>query len=71
MEEHDDDLLFGAIAAGAAAVLLRHVTGTALVDAIRRVASGQQVLDPAVTGRVLARVRQAPPRGAPPTHLTP
>jgi DNA-binding NarL/FixJ family response regulator len=71
VEEHDDDLLFSAIAAGAAAVVLRRVTETALVDAVRRVAAGQQVLDPAVTERVLAQVRRDGRRGASPTHLTP
>jgi two-component system response regulator DevR len=54
----DDDALFQAIMAGAAGYLLKQIKGTDLVDAIRRVAAGQSLLDPAVTARVLERLRQ-------------
>jgi two-component system response regulator DevR len=53
----DDEALFSAIMAGAAGYLLKQVRGTDLVDAIRRVAQGQSLLDPAVTQRVLERIR--------------
>jgi DNA-binding NarL/FixJ family response regulator len=53
----DDDALFSAIMAGAAGYLLKQIDGTDLVDAVRRVASGQSLLDPAVTMRVLERIR--------------
>ena len=53
----DDEALFAAIMAGAAGYVLKQVHGTDLVDAVRRVASGQSLLDPAVTARVLERVR--------------
>ncbi len=58
----DDEALFSAIMAGAAGYLLKQVRGTDLVDAIRRVAQGQSLLDPGVTARVLSRLRtsQAP-----------
>jgi DNA-binding NarL/FixJ family response regulator len=48
--------------AGAAGYLLKQVRGTDLVDAIRRVAQGQSLLDPGLTARVLSRLRasQAP-----------
>ncbi|MFI5429673.1 response regulator [Aeromicrobium sp. UC242_57] len=54
----DDDALFAAIMAGAAGYVLKQVRGTDLVDAVRRVASGQSLLDPAVTQRVLNRIRE-------------
>jgi DNA-binding NarL/FixJ family response regulator len=56
----DDEALFDAIMAGAAGYLLKQVRGTDLVDAIRRVASGQSLLDPEVTARVLERLRKGP-----------
>ena len=57
----DDEALFAAIMAGAAGYVLKQITGTDLVDAVRRVAGGQSLLDPAVTARVLERVRSGPP----------
>lgn len=53
----DDDALFNAIMAGASGYVLKQVRGTDLVDAIRRVAGGQSLLDPAVTARVMERLR--------------
>jgi DNA-binding NarL/FixJ family response regulator len=53
----DDEALFAAIMAGAAGYLLKQVRGTDLVDAVRRVAGGQSLLDPAITQRVLERIR--------------
>jgi DNA-binding NarL/FixJ family response regulator len=57
---HDDDALFAAIAAGAGAVVLKDLESTELVSAIRHVAAGESVLDPAVTASVLDRLRGAP-----------
>jgi two-component system, NarL family, response regulator DevR len=56
----DDEALFAAIMAGAAGYILKQIRGTDLVDAVRRVASGQSLLDPAVTQRVLERIRRGP-----------
>src|ERR687893_659316 len=56
----DDEALFGAIMAGAAGYVLKQIRGTDLVDAVRRVAAGQSLLDPAVTARVLERIRKGP-----------
>ena len=58
----DDEALFSAIMAGAAGYMLKQVRGNDLVDAVRRVAQGQSLLDPGVTARVLQRLRapQAP-----------
>ncbi len=56
----DDEALFEAIVAGAAGYLLKQVRGTDIVDAIRRVAEGQSLLDPTLTRRVLDRMREPP-----------
>ena len=53
----DDEALFAAIMAGAAGYVLKQIRGTDLVDTVRRVAAGQSLLDPAVTQRVLERIR--------------
>ncbi|WP_370324372.1 response regulator [Euzebya sp.] len=53
----DDKALFDAIMAGAAGYLLKQVRGSDLLDAIRRVAEGESLLDPAVTAAVLERIR--------------
>jgi len=55
----EDEMLFDAISAGAAGYVLKQGGGDDLVRAVRRVAEGDALLDPAVTQRVLARVRQA------------
>ena len=53
----DDEALFTAIMAGASGSVLKNVRGNELVDGIHQVARGQSLLDPAVTTRVLARLR--------------
>jgi len=54
----DDEALLSAIMAGAAGYVLKQIRGNELVDAIHRVARGQSLLDPQVTQRVLARLRE-------------
>ncbi|GAA1394132.1 response regulator [Catellatospora coxensis] len=54
----DDEALFAAIVAGAAGYVLKQIRGTDLLDAVRRVAAGQSLLDPAVTAQVLQRIRR-------------
>ncbi len=56
----DDEALFSAIMAGAAGYLLKQVRGTDIVDAVRRVGRGESTLDPALTTRVLERLRHPP-----------
>ncbi len=58
----DDEALFQAILAGAAGYLLKQIRTNDLVDAVRRVATGQNLLDPAVTARVLERLRSGNPQ---------
>ena len=56
----DDEALFAAIMAGAAGYVLKEIKGTDLVTAIRQVADGKSLIDPALTTRVLERVRNGP-----------
>jgi two-component system, NarL family, response regulator DevR len=55
----DDEALFNSIMAGAAGFVLKQIRGSDLVDAIRKVGSGQSLLDPSVTRRVLERLRKS------------
>ncbi len=55
----EDEMLFDAISAGAAGYVLKQVGSDDLVHAIECVGRGEALLDPAVTQRVLERVRQA------------
>jgi two-component system, NarL family, response regulator DevR len=56
----DDDALFSAIMAGARGYVLKQIRGNDLVDSIRRVAKGEQLLDATLTARVLDRLRTPP-----------
>ena len=53
----DDEALFSAIMAGASGYVLKQIHGNDLLTAIHRVSKGESLLDPSVTGRVLARIR--------------
>ena len=53
----DEEVLAGALRAGAAGFLLKGVPAEDLHRAVRRVAAGDSWLDPAVTGRVLSTYR--------------
>jgi DNA-binding NarL/FixJ family response regulator len=57
----DDEVLAGVLRAGAAGFVLKGVPAEDLHRAVRVVAGGGAWLDPAVTGRVLATYRSAPP----------
>jgi two-component system, NarL family, response regulator DevR len=47
---------------GASGYLLKEIRGASLVEAIRHVAEGRSLMDPAVTGRLLARLRDGEPQ---------
>ena len=66
----DDEALFSAIMAGASGYVLKQIRGGDLVDAVRRVAAGQSLLDPAVTAQVLDRLRHGPVKDAELAGLT-
>ena len=53
----DDEALFAAIMAGASGYLLKEVGGSSLVAGIRQVAEGRSLIDPAVTQKLLERLR--------------
>ncbi|VXC52408.1 response regulator transcription factor [Aeromicrobium sp. 9AM] len=67
----DDEALFAAIMAGAAGYLLKQARAPELVAAVRQVASGKSLLDPGVTQKVLARIRDGEPPADPLDLLTP
>jgi DNA-binding NarL/FixJ family response regulator len=68
----DDEALFASIMAGASGYVLKQIRGNELVSAIRRVAGGESLLDPAVTTRVLERLRHPQPEEDDPlAELTP
>src|SRR5436190_22614942 len=54
----DDEALFASIMAGASGYVLKQIRGGDLIRAIRSVAGGQSLLDPAVTAAVLDRLRR-------------
>lgn len=52
----DDDYVLGALRAGAAGFVLKATTPAALAHAVRAVAAGEQLLDPALTRRLVERL---------------
>ena len=56
----DDEALLQAVLAGAAGYLLKQIRGTDIVDAVRRAADGQSLLDPAIVARVTERLKRPP-----------
>jgi two-component system response regulator DevR len=67
----DDEALFDAIMAGASGFVLKQVKSEEIIDAVRRVARGESLLDPAVTGRVLDRLRKGPEQDERLANLSP
>jgi len=53
----DDEAVLASIIAGASGYLLKQTRSQDLAEAIRKVARGESLLDPGVTGRVLERLR--------------
>ncbi len=68
----DDEMVFGAVMAGASGYVLKQVGSTELIEAIRTVAQGESLLDPSITGKVLERMRSlGSDEGPPHDHLNP
>ncbi|WP_054814505.1 response regulator [Nocardia arizonensis] len=61
----DDQLLSGALRAGAAGFILKDSPAEDLIRAVRTVAAGGAWLDPSVTGRVLSAYRSVRPATSP------
>ncbi|MEO6351431.1 MAG: response regulator transcription factor [Candidatus Limnocylindrales bacterium] len=60
----DEEAVFSAIVAGASGYLLKQVRARDLVNALEAVGRGESLLDPAVTEKVLERVRRIATGGA-------
>jgi two-component system response regulator DevR len=56
----DDEALFAAIMAGASGYVLKQIRGGDLVAAVKHIAGGGSMIDPALTARVLERIRSGP-----------
>ncbi|OIK27799.1 response regulator [Streptomyces malaysiense] len=56
----DEDALLDAIMAGASGYVLKQIKGSDLVSAVRTVASGQSMLDPETTARLMRSLRADP-----------
>ncbi|MCL7454747.1 MAG: response regulator transcription factor [Anaerolineae bacterium] len=55
----DDEVLFDAIAAGADGYVLKQIGSDDLIHALECVGQGQNLLDPSLTDRLFAKVREA------------
>ncbi len=55
----DDEILIDAIACGADGYVLKQIGSDDLIQALERVGRGESLLDPALTDRVFAKVREA------------
>ncbi|MDA0566555.1 response regulator transcription factor [Streptomonospora sp. S1-112] len=67
----DDEALYDAVMAGAAGYVLKQIHGADLVGAVRTVAAGGSLLDPASAGRMLDRLREGPAEPDPLAELSP
>ncbi len=54
----DDDVLFDAIACGADGYILKQIGSDELIRALERVGRGESLLDPSLTDRVFAKMRE-------------
>ncbi|MGK3943224.1 response regulator transcription factor [Streptomyces caeruleatus] len=61
----DEEALLDAIMAGASGYVLKQIRGSDLVSAVRTVASGQSMLDPATTARLMRSLRADTPETTP------
>ncbi|MET7480789.1 response regulator transcription factor [Streptomyces sp. NPDC005648] len=65
----DEEALLDSIMAGASGYVLKQIQGSDLVSAVRTVASGQSLLDPSATTRLMARLRHDQQREEEPDAL--
>ena len=66
----DRDAVLAAVLAGASGYVLKEVRTAGLVDAIRQVAMGRSLLDPALIAQVMSRVKEGSPADARLASLT-
>jgi two-component system response regulator DevR len=67
----DDEALYSAVMAGASGYLLKEMVGSTLLEDIRQVARGRSLLDPAVTEKLMERLRAPAPQDPMTKGLTP
>ncbi len=61
----DSEAMFQAVIAGAAGFVLKQVRGNDLVNTVKRVAAGESLIDPLMTGQLLERLRNPQEEGDP------
>jgi two-component system, NarL family, response regulator DevR len=61
----DSEAMFQAVIAGAAGFVLKQVRGNDLANTVKRVAAGESLIDPIMTGRLLDRLRNPQDEGDP------
>jgi two-component system response regulator DevR len=54
----DQDAVLASVLAGASGYVLKEVRGSGLIDAVRQVALGRSLIDPAVVGQVMTKLRE-------------
>ena len=59
------------VVAGASGYVLKQIRGNELVESVRKVAAGRSLLDPAMTARVIERLRRGPEQDDRLASLTP
>lgn len=57
----NEEALFQSVLAGASGYVLKQIRGTDLANAVRRVARGESLIDPSLTGKLLERLRNPAP----------
>jgi DNA-binding NarL/FixJ family response regulator len=60
---NDDDVVYGALRAGASGFLLKHAAPKDLITAVRKVATGEAWIDPAIAGKVISALAEVPRPG--------
>lgn len=66
---HDDEVVYGALQAGASGYLLKQAAPRDLIAAVRTVAAGDAWLDPAIAGKVIAAFATLSTPGDGPSQL--
>jgi two-component system response regulator DevR len=52
----DDEAIYSAVLAGAAGYVIKDVQGSGLLDSLRKVAAGKNLIHPSMSGRVVQRI---------------
>jgi two-component system, NarL family, response regulator DevR len=58
----DQDAILASVLAGASGYVLKEVRGSGLIDAVRQVALGRSLIDPALVSQVMNQIRQGSDR---------